>query len=175
MIKQVPLPSASVLTTADFDYMDCFESPLAASSQQASMPAIGRAFFRSAPNWIGWLFQLRNRLVTVFGLKTGNREEDWQVLLDNFTCEPGQNMGLFKVYERHAQEVILGEDDKHLNFRVSLFQTQPAALQPQKLSIATTVKFNHWSGRLYFFLIKPFHKAIVKRMLRSTVAQLNDL
>ncbi len=77
------------------------------------------------------------------------------------------------MFARTENEVILGEDDKHLNFRVSLFLEQQQN-NPQKkdLTISTTVEFNNWFGRLYFIPVRPFHKLIVPTMLKGIIKEL---
>ncbi|HEY9262890.1 DUF2867 domain-containing protein [Chitinophaga sp.] len=68
------------------------------------------------------------------------------------------------------KELILGENDKHLDFRVSLYlQQQPAA---QQLLCTTTVHYNNRWGKRYFFFVKPFHRLIVPVNIKSTIHQL---
>lgn len=94
-------------------------------------------------------------------------------MIDNFKCEKGEQIGLFKVFDKTTNELILGEDDKHLNFRVSLLiDSQNESKTDKKLIISTTVKFNSWFGRLYFLPVRPFHKLIVPSMLKGII---NDI
>ena len=116
---------------------------------------------------------MRNRIVSIFGLKTPDNVGDIQNKLDNFKCEPGEQLGLFKVFDKRENEIVLGEDDKHLNFRVSLFVEQLHGNEQKKeLTITTTVVFNNWFGRLYFLPVRPFHKLIVPTMLKGTIREL---
>ncbi len=70
-------------------------------------------------------------------------------------------------------EVILGENDKHLNFRVSLLQEQIQNRSDTKLlTISTTVEFNNWFGRLYFLPVRPFHKLIVPTIMKEMIKNL---
>ena len=94
-----------------------------------------------------------------------------EALLRNFKGNEGERLGLFKVFSRSENELILGEDDKHLDFRVSLLQV-PLSSSKAELTISTTVKFHNAFGRSYFFLVKPFHKLIVQTMLKGIVHQL---
>ena len=111
------------------------------------------------------LFMLRNRLVKVFGLKTSGDLKDREEQLNRFQCEPGEQLGLFNVFEKNDEEVIIGEDDKHLNFRVSLLLNNTQ--KPQKeLIITTIVQFNSRFGRFYFSVIKTFHTAVVRSMVK---------
>ena len=140
---------------------------------QISSKDIGKAFFTSAPNWTGKLFELRNWIVSIFGLKTSGKTKNRKKLLDNFNCDPGEKIGLFNVYHRTENEVILGEDDKHLNFRISLYkESKPNDGGRKNLTISTTVKFNNWFGKLYFLPVKPFHKLIVPIMLEGILSQI---
>lgn len=100
-------------------------------------------------------------MVSIFGLKTSGKLTDRQKQLDAFTCEPGEQLALFKVFNKTDNEVILGEDDKHLNFRVSLFLDHKKSETKKKtLTITTTVEFNNWFGRLYFLPVRPFHNLL---------------
>jgi hypothetical protein len=48
-------------------------------------------------------------------------------------------MGLFKVFSRTGHEVVIGEDDKHLNFSVSLFlENHKTETNKKNLTISTT-------------------------------------
>merc|ERR1712046_407292 len=110
---------------------------------------ISKAFFSSGPKWVGRLFILRNKIVSIFGLKTSGNITDREKQLENFKCEPGEQLGLFKVFTTTENEVILGEDDKHLNFRVSLILNPKGKKTENKdLIVSTTVEFNNWFGRL---------------------------
>ena len=94
-------------------------------------------------------------------------------MLKNFTCEPNDKIGLFTVFHKDENEVVLGEDDKHLNFRISLYKAESLRGKDTKsLTISTTVKFHNWLGRLYFMPVKPFHRLIVPRMLKGILKQM---
>lgn len=168
------LPAASVLRRTDeqSDYIDSYSSVIELpDGQTPAIEDMAKAFFASGPEWVDHLFTLRNKIVGLLGLKTG-RAGNKQQLLNNFTCEPGDKLGLFKVFAKNEQEVILGEDDKHLNFRVSLFVGKSDTGLKNELVISTVVKFNNWLGRLYFIPVKPFHRLIVPVMLRGIAKQL---
>lgn len=75
---------------------------------------------------------------------------------------------LFKVYETGMHEILLGEDDKHLDFRVSvLHRTRTVAAQSASyLTVSTVVHCHNRLGRLYILLIAPFHRWVVQSSLR---------
>jgi hypothetical protein len=174
-VTQAELPDKSILKKDEkfFDYVDSFQGEFINKRQNIGVTEIGKSFFTSGPKWVEKLFTIRNKIVGQFGLKTSGNITDRKKQLDNFKCEPGEQLGLFKVFSRTKNEVVLGEDDKHLNFRVSLFLEQPVnELSKKRLTITTTVKFNNWFGRLYFLPVRPFHKLIVPTMLKGIIKQL---
>jgi hypothetical protein len=116
--------------------------------------------------WVGGLMRVRDALVAGFGLKTSK-----QLLAPAASsAAPGSDkrIHLFKIYETGTHEILLGEDDKHLNFRVSvLHRTRTVAAQSASyLTVSTVVHCHNRLGRLYILLIAPFHRWIVQSSLR---------
>lgn len=156
-----------------YDHVDSYQGEFVSKKNNVSMTEIGKSFFISGPKWIEKLFATRNMIVGLLGLKTSGNIINRQKQLDDFKCDPGEQLGLFKVFSRTDNEVVLGEDDKHLNFRVSLLLDQ-LLNEPHKktLTITTTVEFNNWFGRVYFLPVRPFHKLIVPKMLKGIIKEL---
>lgn len=100
------------------------------------------------PDWVNFLFKLRNSLVKVFGLKVDKQNDNE----DTF----------FTLITKSEDEIVMGEDDKHLNFRASIMVDR---LQ-NTISLITAVHFNNLWGRIYFLPVKPFHKIIMKSLLK---------
>lgn len=173
-IKKTVLPQHSVLSTSEikYDYADSYEGYFIDRRNDISAAQIGKAFFSSAPNWVSALFTVRNKVVKLFGLKVAETTANKQALLDKFTCSPNERLGLFKVFERTANEVILGEDDKHLNFRVSLLKADTNDANQKKLTVSTTVVYKNAFGSIYFLPVKPFHSIIVPAMLKRIITTL---
>ena len=94
-------------------------------------------------------------MVAGFGLKTSSELRD-DVATDR--------IDFFRVYDRRRHEIILGEDDRHLDFRLSVLVEESALCR--RLVATTVVTFNHLGGRAYIAGIAPFHRLIVKSSLR---------
>lgn len=174
-ITRTELPENSVLINRlnQYDYVDSYQGTFIDNSNTFQFIDIGRAFFLTTPTWVSKLLMLRNKIVSVFGLKTSGNRVGIEKQLEDFKFEAGERLGIFKVFSKTDDEIVLGEDDKHLNFRISLFLDRSSADQSRReLTISSTVKFNNWFGRLYFLLVKPFHKLIVPAMLKAAIREL---
>ena len=168
-------PSDTILLSQKtvYDYSDSYETAFLSHRKEINSTSLAAAFFSGAPNWIKYLFLLRNKIVALFGLKTGDSLADRAQQLKNFKYHPGERLGIFKILYKNDQEIILGEEDKHLDFKVSLHVT-PSLNQQQKftLQITTIVKYHNTMGRIYFACVTPFHRKIVKSILKSMARQL---
>jgi hypothetical protein len=114
------------------------------------------------PTWVVILFRLRNAIVGFFGLKTG--ENLGENAGENARENSGEN-ATFPTISQTENEVVQGLADSHLDFRVS-FIRDPAA---GTILLTTVVHFNNIWGRIYFFPVKPFHKIIIKVLLKRYV------
>ncbi|MBV8324934.1 DUF2867 domain-containing protein [Chryseobacterium sp.] len=173
-IKKTEFPATSVLFKGknDFDYIDSFVGDLPDCHRKIDIAEIGKAFFTSGPKWGKKMFAFRNKVVGLLGLKTGS-ETDQLKDAEHFTCEVGERVGLFKVFDKTENEIILGEDDKHLDFRISLlFNGHQNLPDHHSLTISTTVKYHNWLGVLYFLPVRPFHKLIVPALLKNIAGEI---
>ena len=172
MQNQIPVPSLLDKHSASFDYIDCFRCQVSHQNPNADITVFYKAFMTSGPSWTEFLLNLRDKAVGIFGLKTTNRQSYNKDLTNNLTFAIGERHGLFKLFDKSENELLLGEDDKHLNFRVSLLiEPVGTATDKTSLSITTAVKFNNLFGRIYFMPVKPIHKLIVRSTLKNIAAQ----
>ncbi|MFI2347062.1 DUF2867 domain-containing protein [Streptomyces sp. NPDC019443] len=68
----------------------------------------------------------------------------------------------FPVRATAPDELLLGEDGGHLDFRASVL------IAGDKVTLTTVVKFHNWRGRLYFAAVRRLHPLMARRMLRRT-------
>lgn len=122
-----------------------------------AVDATRRAFER-VPAWVSRLMALRNLMVRPFRLKTGASDVD---------ASRGR-IGFFPVLSQSPSEVVLGLDDRHLDFRVSV-QVRELGVGRQEVSASTAVRPHNVFGRAYLFVVKPFHRAIVPAMLAQVL------
>jgi hypothetical protein len=122
-------------------------------NREATALDLARKMFGHAPRWMRLLLTLRNRIVALFGLKSAE-----------LGIDEGTTIGAFPVVSARDDQVVLGFDDSHLNFRIVL-DVSAAGSQTRKLAVTTLVDRHNLFGRMYIFVITPFHKLIVRTML----------
>jgi len=141
------IPENSVISNG-FDRIDYFDTYRVIKSTSSSAEEIAAEIFK-LPKWVNWLMNIRNSIVMIFGLKSNKKTGEGQTTY-------------FAVIEKNENEIVMGETDKHLDFRVSVFIDRANSF----IYLTTLVHFNNFLGRAYFFPVKPFHKIIVKSILK---------
>lgn len=173
-ITKTKLPEKSLLFPdhEKYDYIDSFGGVFSDEENKISLDDIAKDFVKPLPGWINALMSLRNAIVSIVGLKRSN-DKKLVKQMKNVRFVAGKKVGFFNVYDRTDNELILGEDDKHLNFRISLFLDNQATDPSKKvIAVTTVVTFNNWMGSVYFFFVKPFHRLIVPSMMKKDYSHL---
>jgi hypothetical protein len=169
-VLEVPVPPTSLAARAfpGVDYADAFSVTLH-SSELRWVDTVARELFLSTPGWIRALFAVRERLAGLVGLKTTQRRPT-PAEIEDFVFRRGSALGLFQVCDRTAAEILLGEDDRHLDFRLSVLLESEGMCH--RVTVSTVVRLHGWLGRLYFLPVRLFHRVIVPVMIRRAVASL---
>jgi hypothetical protein len=149
----LPAQSAIVRVYPSVQLADAYAIRLPPGALQ-DPEVLARFMFANQPAWVDILMRIRDAIVARLGLKTGKQLA---------TLEPGartQRVGIFRIYSKNATEIVVGEDDKHLDFRVSLLCVDA------QLTVSTVVHCHNRLGRTYLRLIAPFHRLVVQESLR---------
>ena len=117
---------------------------------------------KTLPNWVKLLLNLRNKIASIFGLKTG-KIRDFYDNPEKLNFKQGQSIGDLSVILKEKYHLITELKDKHLDFRVSILIREEGTT---KVFFSTIVKFNNIFGKMYFFLIAPFHRLIIPSTLK---------
>ena len=162
LVEPTALPPQSAIADLykSVDLKDAFaiQLPPGASSDP---DVLARFLFSNQPAWIGILTNIRDAIVSRFGLKTASR------LARLPSDVNAKRISFFKVYSTSETEIVVGEDDKHLDFRVSLLCSTGTGPQAgHTLTASTVVQCHNLLGRSYLFAIAPFHRLVVKASLR---------
>lgn len=122
------------------DFLDCYTVGSSLTPRRAA------EIITTFPGWARALVLLRRIVTTPFGLS-------------NDGPSAPDKLGPFPVESETERELIAGFNDKHLDFRVSVFATG------ETVSLATWVHPHNLGGRLYLATIIPFHIAIARNAL----------
>lgn len=136
------------------DFYDTF----ATTNHENNLEEITHLVFNNPPLWIQGLFKLRNKLVKLIGLKTekpADYHEDFSV---------GGYIGFFKIISISDSAIVLGAEDSHLDFRVIVATNDDSKFN---IKVMTLVQYNNSVGKIYMALIKPFHRMVVKQMVKN--------
>ncbi len=118
---------------------------------------------KSIPKWVMFLLNLRNMIASIFGLKTGKLGNIYENK-EELNFEQYQSIGDVFILLKEKNHLIAELKDKHLDFRFSILVQQEDS--KTKLSLSTIVKINNIFGKIYFFLITPFHRLIIPNILK---------
>ncbi|WP_170508855.1 DUF2867 domain-containing protein [Ruegeria arenilitoris] len=106
------------------------------------------------PGWVKILMGIRNAIVAPFGLKGGKH-----LNTDNGSPDAGTG-AIFPVTYRDETEVIVGIDDRHLDFRIAVHRDK------DRVVMATWVRTHNRLGRIYLTVIMPLHILIVRNCMK---------
>lgn len=163
-VSKVPPPTDSSIASwfDGADLVDAFAIRLSADDAAKGITYLAHCALGAPAPWFRVLIRLRDRLVTGLHVKTSTQ------LRAIATAEGVDHIDFFRVLSTVDHEMVLGEDDRHLDFRVSLMLLPDKA--GAELVATTAVHCHNALGRTYLFLIAPFHRLVVHTNLSRAAA-----
>ena len=125
------------------------------------------------PGWIVFLYRIRAILVKLLGLVEHPAPEALPKLApQDVSFVVGEAVTFFTVRLAEEKHYWVGEtpEDKHLSAYFAVV-VEPMEGYRKRFHVATIVYYRHWTGPVYFNLIRPFHHLVVARMMRAGVRQ----
>ena len=121
------------------------------------------------PWWVIQLYRIRKMLVRMLGLVKHEEPKELPNLQpEEVSFTPGKTVTFFIV--RCAQEdlywIAETPEDKHLKAYFGVV-IEPKDDNINRFYVVTTVYYKHWTGPVYFNLIRPFHHFVVSHMARA--------
>ena len=147
--------AASPAGLTDADLADAFAVPIDAADAAKGMDSLARSAFADPAPWIRVLLGLRDRLVAGFNVKTTQEVRRAAI------ADKAERIDFFRILSRSNRELILGEDDRHLDFRLSLLLRARPDGSGDELVATTVVRCHNALGRVYLALIAQFHRLVV--------------
>ncbi|QUS37454.1 DUF2867 domain-containing protein [Tardiphaga alba] len=120
------------------------------TAREAAERMLGRS-----PWWVEVLMKLRDAVVAPFGLKTATSARHDRI----------EKVGFFPLLSEKPQQLVAGFNDSHLDFRVVIDVASTGG--GQCVTATTIVLMHNWLGRTYLSIIKPFHRMVVRAMLKQ--------
>jgi hypothetical protein len=152
--------------TADFTDVKVFDGETTLRKFIASMLSY-------YPWWIVLLYRIRKLLVGVLGLVKHEEPKELPNLQpDDISFTPGDNITFFIVRCAKEGKYWISEtpDDKHLRAYFGVIN-EPVSKSINRFYVITSVYYKHWTGPVYFNLIRPFHHLVVSRMAHYGLKQ----
>lgn len=121
------------------------------------------------PWWIVLLYKIRELLVGMLGLVRHERPETLpHIHPQSLSFTPGENATFFIVDQAKENHywVAVTPEDKHLKawFGVA---AQKLEENRTRFHVFTTITYLHWTGPLYFNIIRPFHHLVLSQMMKA--------
>jgi hypothetical protein len=155
-IREVAPDVDTAVLLAGAQFADAFRIAVEGPPLDARMAA--QRMMGRSPRWVETLLSLRNALVAPFGLKTSGAGEK----------SAGGLIGIFPVLSETPDRLVAGFDDHHLDFRVVV--DVESFSEGQQVTATTLVRTHNWLGRAYLAIILPFHRLVVRSLLRQVAA-----
>ena len=165
MIKArvVPVPSDSALAPlyGGADLLDALAIHLPAGASD-DLEVLARVAFERQAEWIRALTWVRDAVMATVGVKSS------RAIAAAAAAQGLQVIGYLPLLSKSAAELVMGGDDRHLDFRVAVLLRTGAA-GGRELVVVTVVHCHNRLGRTYLAVIAPFHRTILRANLERAV------
>ena len=78
----------------------------------------------------------------------------------------GDRVGIFRIRHLSDTEVVMGQDDKHLDVQVSICKQPAAPGTAPRVVLSTVVHIHNTLGHAYMAVITPIHRVIARGTAR---------
>ena len=160
--RAVPAPSDNALAPlyVGADLLDAFAIHLPAGASD-DPEVLARVAFERQAAWIRALTWVRDTVVATVGVKSS------RAISAAAAMRGLQVIGYFPVLSKSAGEMVMGGDDRHLDFRVGVL-VRTDVQGRRELIVVTVVHCHNTLGRTYPAVIAPFHRTILRANLERT-------
>ena len=152
-LKRLPVGTSITKNLSNFDYNDSY---MIMVEHDEYIERISEKIL-SLPRWVIVALRIRYYLlVKPFGLNTGK--------FNHFEKESESNFVPVPIIEKSEDEIVMGVDDKHLYYRISVMKKK--AQEITEIYLSTIVKFHNIFGKIYFVPVRIGHKLVVRSILK---------
>ncbi len=129
------------------------------------------AMLSHCPWWILFLYRIRSFLVGILGLVKHEKPDVLpSIRPEDLSFTPGENASFFivKIAKENVYWISETPEDKHLKAFFGVV-AETISDKTTRFHVFTSVKYIHWTGPIYFNIIRPFHHLVVSSMMRYGV------
>lgn len=128
-------------------------------------------FLNYMPGWIKALYGVRWVFVRLLGMRQeGLPAESLQITREKLPMTVGEYANVFQVAAAEPEGYWMGfATDKHLTAYICVI-AEPTQSAARLFHVITLVQYHHWTGPVYFNVIRPFHHVVVHQMAQAGLA-----
>jgi hypothetical protein len=126
-----------------------------------------------APWWLILLYRIRAVVVRILGLeKQPELQGPFRISPEDISFTPGGNAHFFIVRKAKEDQYLIAEtpEDKHLKAYLAM-SVERLDENINRFHVITIVFYKHWTGPVYFNLIRPFHHLVVRQMMQAGISR----
>ncbi len=153
-------PLDSVISDADHVDIKTAESSLSLREFVAGM-------MNYQPGWMSFLYRVRWLFVRLLGMKQEGIPHVPHLTPEDIPMTPGKMLAFFEV--KLAEEdryICMSATEKHLTAALAVV-CEPIDAGHNRFYVLTVVHYHHWTGIIYFNVIRPFHHVVVNHMIQA--------
>lgn len=140
------------------DYMD-----MKTFSGEKDLSEFVATMLNYKPAWLNFLYLLRKGVAKILGLSHSDIEKT-DLTPNDVDFTPGAQVAFFTTFAGEPGNFWIAEaTDKHLAGYIGVIREERPD-NSANFHTFTIVHYRHWTGPLYFNLIRPFHHLIVHYM-----------
>ena len=167
-VVECEVPSASMLSRDVIEHAyfhDSHRAPL--SRRELGIINIFFGIFAHHPLWMKLLLIARNRVASLAGLDGPTASEILHVeIKDHYVV--GEKIGVWPIFALSENEVVVGRDNKHMDFRLSVLKVPDS--DGTSVVVSTICSVHNLFGKLYLFFVVPFHRYGVRKLMARALA-----
>ena len=166
-VTECDVPSSSVLDRSLIgraDFRDSYQVRL--SRSELDIVDIFFGIFAYLPLLLKVALIVRNKLASLIGLEAPTASEILHLeIRDNYSV--GDKIGVWPIFFLGDNEIVAGRDNRHMDFRLSVLKRPDGDAMSVVVTTVCTVR-NRF-GKYYLWVIVPFHKRGVQRLMSNAV------
>jgi hypothetical protein len=166
-VVECEIPSVSMLAqnlAGTIYFRDSYRAPLA--HPERDIVELFHAVFAHKPLLVKCLLIARNKAAGLAGLEVPTVAEIMNPEL-KASYQVGEKIGPWPIFFLGRDEIVAGRNNRHLDFRVSVLKAADG--DSASLAVSTVCTVHNFFGKVYLFLIGPFHRRGVQLLISNAV------